>query len=1042
MGFWDEELNTKSTPTPEVKSSKGSFWSDSDLINEQSKINKNRKTEDAKSIYTPLGPVDTNITKRNIKTAEKVSNKAAPEAMGMLYGMAALPTLITTELIRGSYNTIKGGLELKEEVKDLDPEQARDVSILKVSKLLDDNFKLTTGIGQNFIKSIVDSQGQYIGWDPVTKSFKPILDFKDPESPTGMTSGTLRRKIEDEPISTLLDISMLMGPAKGFIKTTIKNLPTDTYAFLGQQALKQSGGVLPKGLSKTAIRDAYVNLGKQTDLGMKLVNREMQRRVTSLVSDAAQDSLINGNKMSEALHEHISILSKQEQASLPKIAMGLEPIPVGASKELTTALKFLKKVNLGEEKFLQKLDVLSRKSVDNARFMSALNQKFGKPIELIDDVAGKSKASRYLQVTQKEFDGMVAELRKDLQFTPDVKAEGKFLDPFYYPMVEAEKSVSGKIKGALKVSQDVAPGFTKQRTGAMYLSDAWEKNPLRAWSYHANQVSRLKSVKELLDQTVKVSGEIPYKGGPVPKGYRILDVDGYIKGKSSQLDYTSEVLKRADQYGDLNIAAEQVYKDMLLPLIEKNKLGSKAFLIPEGAAKGLETMFPAAKNEVINMLYDTPMKYWKIIQLQLKTKWQVSNAVGGLNMAVMSGADPMSYVKAMTKESKGLVPKRVQDSSWNYTLNEIPPKTPLGWWTTKMTKLNQVLDDYFKRTVAISEGKSIAKKQLKETVKGVVSQEAIYAQMRQNLKDPVLTKRIVDKTYDWLPNFHSMSPWEKTLVRRAVPFYSFIKHQVMMDVRLVTKYPGRTQLVNTLNKAMMESMDEQDKKNYKEGKVFLNTDVTHPYGPDGPAVPVKRYLDTRGVNPFVPGGLLSVISPYIKTVGQYLTNMNWFTKQELEPSQFHPQHGIAIPQGKGKWLVPNATGDGLIESKHPIKMLDYVLTDNIWLVKWANDYYKNQKISSTTPLTQVYKHKSVTETVINTLIYSTSLENEQLEKLKELTNAGKNPTALINEYVKNKDLREMEKKNPGMIKETVKKQFKDLQSRKGREFPDQMDGMA
>jgi hypothetical protein len=653
--------------------------------------------------------------------------------------------------------------------------------------------------------------------------------------------------------------------------------------------------------------------------------------------------------------------------------------------------------------------------------MPALVKKVGKPIELIDNPSDKAKVSNYLQLTSKEFDDMVKELKTEMGYVDSVKSlkSGEYLDPFYFPFIKKEQSFGQKLSSVQSARKALDPDFLKGRTGAMFLQNTWEENPLRALAFHTSQVTKLKSAERMFQDIINMPSTMPWMGGKVPSGYKIFDPEGFLRTGKTYLNYTTNTLKATDEIGDLSFGA-QIAMQKLVPEIAENatKPLGKTYLVPKAVADSLTQVFPNNVHWGVRAFYDTPMKYWKIAQLQLRSKWHVNNATGGLMMSVMSGADPMSYATALNPKSARLVPKIAQDTTWLGALQLVPPKTPLGKFTTWSTRISMEVDDYYRRVVAISEEKKmlgeVRKGKLKELVKGIAISENENVALRQLAHNPKTIERIVNKVNDFLPNFHGMSEFEKTFVRRVVPFYGFIKHQVMMDAKLIYKYPKRSIFMKNLENAAGEMLPEDVKRNFKEGKVYMGEDVTYPYGKDGAAVPVKRYLDTRYMSPFIPGGPLSVLTPMLSTAIEYFTNRSLFTGKTIEDP-------MAIELSGGKWAVLNATGDDFIIKDHPVGPVKYTVMKNLAVTNLLKKGFESKYPNKSANILSVYKHKEMPEEIMNFLFMNTYLENPQLEKMRENETKARNINTVLNSPLHKPQLMEKFKQNKGLMKRAVEK---------------------
>lgn len=298
-----------------------------------------------------------------------------------------------------------------------------------------------------------------------------------------------------------------------------------------------------------------------------------------------------------------------------------------------------------------------------------------------------------------------------------------------------------------------------------------------------------------------------------------------------------------------------------------------AVYIPEQVFKSFRSYFNDPKwDQMLGVVYDKPLRAWKTAVLPLSPSWQVGNIVGNLTLATFgAGVGPISLAKAMAEAvreyrasgPKGARtmpgPRRLYTSGATFAefdyLRGAGTKTarsrlgraaePLtnaaGGFVRKSYALNGFVDDFGRSAVFL------AKK-----AEGLTEEAAL----RESLKA--------------MGDFSRMTPFERRVAKRIVPFYAWQRHMTQLAFRLPVEHPLR--VAWTLRLADEFGQPDSDLAALPS---FMRGAIPLPGG---------KLLGTSSLFPFgdagkilTPAGMRQSLSPLLKIPAERATGLNFFT---------------------------------------------------------------------------------------------------------------------------------------------------------------------
>lgn len=290
--------------------------------------------------------------------------------------------------------------------------------------------------------------------------------------------------------------------------------------------------------------------------------------------------------------------------------------------------------------------------------------------------------------------------------------------------------------------------------------------------------------------------------------------------------------------------------------------GPQTTFIPEHIFDGFKSYFSDPKYEkLLRKLYDQPIQAWKVSVLALNPSWNVGNVMGNMVLATLgAGVNPIDlgrHIIEAVKQYRASGPRGEREFA--------PPRRLLTAGPThqEFSFLRAPSDELLGGTKAGAVVKA-GSAPLRAVARGGyamnefidnVGRSAVYlAKKEKGLSDEAAVKESLKAMGD----FSRMTPFERRVVRRVIPFYAWQRHITQLAFRLPFEHPLR--VAWTMNLANLYGQPDFGLDNLPAylrgaidlpgGKSLLETSRFFPFGDAG------RVLD--------PKGIVSSLSPAIK----------------------------------------------------------------------------------------------------------------------------------------------------------------------------------
>lgn len=774
---------------------------------------------------------------------------------------------------------------------------------------------------------------------------KPIIeDYKEYRHP-----GT---KLYEDPLGVILDAATILSggaaaAGKGaqvakttqFVKTA--NVLDKTATVLDTaQIFKWSN--LSAGTKKVLTTmpggEDLVRAWQQAGQARGILNKEQ----TSFI--------IARNKAIQEVDNKINALTPDEAEILPKVIEGFSRPPVDASQNFHESVGMIRALADDQARFGLSTGSLTSEIIERRKF-----QPLNNFLQRADTDEGKSfrdmvdNASPYTDLTGQELRGRIDTIKK---FFPDA-------DPIYmrHFFDDNPKKFSNFFLNTTPV-RTFKPGFLKKsygKEGYIGSSANVTKTQLKdVLGRQATENLKWQRNMGLIDQLTKHPLTKQLKPGDKPMpGYRIFAPDGMLRFYKGSMDLEKELRKNLAKLDGQSF--EELFGDVAESVFKKSStyIGvtkAKLYQVPEPFAKELEKL-TAAANPYVKLFYDQPLDAFRFFSLSLSPRWLFNNVVGNTLFSIIGGDvfNPKAFYLYKQAKERGLLPDELgagihrmerttsgrlgaaaeiplvkstimmHDALLNTrvvgaivnniekTVNwgVVKPLTKIG---NTSFKINEATDDMFKgvayvNRALINERKGFVKRM-------TMSLEESLAILEKTKLDDVAREKVVQNVHEWYYHGLNLTNFERRVVRRAIPFYSWMRWSTMYAYRLSTEAPIRANIIANMARDFYMFTGQNEAPLNLRGSVPVGTDE------DG----TVYYLQTRGMNIF--GHISNILSgdgllggtfttalqssaPLIKTANEQATGKDLFldrtfTRQDITEMadgrlwRFDPETGRVV----------------------------------------------------------------------------------------------------------------------------------------------------
>jgi len=369
-------------------------------------------------------------------------------------------------------------------------------------------------------------------------------------------------------------------------------------------------------------------------------------------------------------------------------------------------------------------------------------------------------------------------------------------------------------------------------------------------------------------------------------GIENLTADGMVR---IQRDIADQVVKIAEDSID-----DIANKDIQFYAIPKSMGNNMARVLRPG-------------NPLIRYIWDKPTSLWKSSVLFFSPGWYVANIMGNGALLLAAGTPFGSQIfhPKATRRAFQMIDDSIRPGMNDplASARSIIAKKQDGTFTSKLSAgyhttvdwLSQ-LQDKIEMISAKSAFIGVAKKRVKalqesgdmfaRSIKRLDSESAVRFITEKapdgSLKRPELYREVVDEINDTLFNYHKLHPWERSFIRRAVPFWTWIRNinrVIGSAVKQGFDEPLKGLFVHYLSKSAMDSVNDSDFPRWMNTKMLMGTSE------DGEMVffDLRRYNPFLDILPVTPQDFMKSSNPFIKVAMERVSGRNVWTGKPFKP---------------------------------------------------------------------------------------------------------------------------------------------------------------
>ncbi len=465
------------------------------------------------------------------------------------------------------------------------------------------------------------------------------------------------------------------------------------------------------------------------------------------------------------------------------------------------------------------------------------------------------------------------------------------------------------------------PGLAKWNKGWRLANSQWIPGPAAFRNSYVRTMAYTAAVKRG-EYAFSIGKPLEDVGAKTPNSYLVKEPKAKVlrsEKEAPALEEAYNQFEKADGGDVEKLINRQVATDDTKVAEEWQKEGYRIREISPADYKAIFGEFKQT-NKMVKRFFDTPTDAWRTLTLTYRPAWVVNNIVGQTLLFAINHAGKGSlkaYAQAAT-ESIRRDSSLVDELQGGFVRTEAPSvKAVTG---TGGTAGRRAWRQFWRGEHRVRDAIQRFNSEVSDNVPRNATYKAIVNRMQKTddlarqLNEHITSTRgdtsgltgemkrlndeIVQEVLDTLIDFGNLDHFERTYIRRAVPFYSWIKGITKATGKLGFEHPGRAIIL-----LWLAELGEQDaQRNFGEGRASLPGFV--PFGPAKNGI--VGGLATTGLNPWA-------------TVGQVAGAATGGTTNSNDPAdnpflQFNPFVQALVTAAAGTDLysrkpIPGGRGD-------------------------------------------------------------------------------------------------------------------------------------
>ncbi|MCR4330013.1 MAG: hypothetical protein NUV65_05735 [Candidatus Roizmanbacteria bacterium] len=422
---------------------------------------------------------------------------------------------------------------------------------------------------------------------------------------------------------------------------------------------------------------------------------------------------------------------------------------------------------------------------------------------------------------------------------------------------------------------------TLEKAGAKPF-DLFEPDLLKAFATRKKASIRALTMRGLVDDISNTFGKAPSEIGMVGKEFGVLDGVRYVPVPENAIRF----------FPTLTDAGNKV-----LAVAKNNRK-----FVPEGIAEGLKDINKVLINDdsMQNLLkmYDSTLSIWKKSVTGIFPAFHGRNAMGGMFNNFIAGVkNPARYVQAekLARNSSEIVELGGKKYAYSELLDLMKQKGVIG---------QQGYIDVFSEVDKVagigSQGKvgkvadTLFNKAPEKTMNAIETRlrgSLLIDRLAKGDSIDDAVKQVFKYHFDYAPE--AFTPFERNVMRRMIPFYTWTRRNIPLQIEQMYKQPGKFSAIGKTSR----TLGGDQKETALLPKYMRGTTPISLGKKDG----LSQFLYGAGlpiedINKIGTKDLLGMLAPPIKVPLELATKRNFYFKQPLENLNTPPKAFKNVPK--------------------------------------------------------------------------------------------------------------------------------------------------
>jgi hypothetical protein len=246
---------------------------------------------------------------------------------------------------------------------------------------------------------------------------------------------------------------------------------------------------------------------------------------------------------------------------------------------------------------------------------------------------------------------------------------------------------------------------------------------------------------------------------------------------------------------------KEVFTDNLDSIPEKQR---GDYIAVHKDAKDVWTEMMGPSDTAFFRYWDKGLTYWKGALLALSPRWYLNNTVGlALQYGVLAPGDVVSILRGNDKRVRQSMENRAAHVARDTLANEAQGSSRVIKPIRKGFEINSRMEEVWRRAAYANRAKRLLQN---EGVKVRKLSNEDFARALENMPDSAIRQIVRDVDY-FIGDYRKFTPIERNIIKRVVPFYSWLRVISKLTFGLPFRSPLRALAIATLGRAAEAGLD-------------------------------------------------------------------------------------------------------------------------------------------------------------------------------------------------------------------------------------------